>query len=153
MVSRVEVQVCCLFAYWNLPVFVQKWSKLCDIWPKMTQNQRLSDFFILCPNFVYHLIFAIPLSWKSERLTSVNSLLPFYGSQVRLFRNQTSYFVQFCSTKIRTNSFLPQIRNKIYIGQTLVCFNYFTSIFCGKVAIWFAYDRFQATSVHIVHKI
>ena len=31
------------------PFFVQKWSKSCHFWPKMTENERLSD---ASPNYV-----------------------------------------------------------------------------------------------------
>ena len=55
MVSRVEVGVCDLLLYTNLTVFVQKRSKSCHFWPKMTQNERLSDispdYVLPFPNF------------------------------------------------------------------------------------------------------
>ena len=57
MVSRVEVGVCDLLPYSNWTVFVQKWSKSCHFWPKMTQNERLSDispnYVLPFPNFLY----------------------------------------------------------------------------------------------------
>ena len=49
MVSRVEVGVRDLLPYSNWTVFVQKCLKSCHFWPKMTQNQSLSDF---SPNYV-----------------------------------------------------------------------------------------------------
>ena len=59
MVSR-EVEIFSLLTYSNWSVFVQKWSKLCHFWPKMTQNERLSDFLpnydLPFPNCVYNLI-------------------------------------------------------------------------------------------------
>ena len=40
------------------PFFLQKWTKLCHFWPKMTKNERLSDFYpnyvLPFPNFVYN---------------------------------------------------------------------------------------------------
>ena len=56
--SRVEVEVCGLLSYSNLPVFTQKLSKLCHFCPKI--SERVSNFspnYVLpFPNFVYNLI-------------------------------------------------------------------------------------------------
>ena len=60
MVSRDEVEDCGLLPCSKSPVFVHKWSKLCHFWPKMTQNERLSDFspnyVLLFPNFAFNII-------------------------------------------------------------------------------------------------
>ena len=49
MVSRVEVGICDLLPYSNRTVFCPKMVKIMSFWPKMTQNERLSDF---SPNYV-----------------------------------------------------------------------------------------------------
>ena len=57
MVIRVEIGVCDLLPFSN---WTEKWSKSCHFWPKMTQNERISDvsanYVLPFPNFVFNII-------------------------------------------------------------------------------------------------
>ena len=60
-IRLVEMKFKLMTFYSNWPVFVQKWSKLCHFWTKMTKNEHLSEFspYYVLPfsNFVYNLIY------------------------------------------------------------------------------------------------
>ena len=72
MVSGVEFKVCDPFPHINWTFFVQKWSKSCHFWPKMNQNEHLSDVSPIIMSyrfliFIFNIICNTLLSCKSER--------------------------------------------------------------------------------------
>ena len=92
MVSKLEFHV---FVILKLAHFSPKMVKICDFWPKMTQNERLSEFSPIMPYLfliLYLISFAILLSCTSERFNlckfNLCPFLAFMGSKVRLFRKK-----------------------------------------------------------------